>query len=59
METALLGVMYEVPSRTDIAKVIIEKECIESSAAPTLVPRTGDIPKRASRRDKSAEEKSA
>jgi ATP-dependent Clp protease ATP-binding subunit ClpX len=59
MESALLGVMYDVPSRTDIAKVIIEKECIESNAAPTLVPRTGDIPKRASRRDKSSEEKSA
>jgi ATP-dependent Clp protease ATP-binding subunit ClpX len=51
--------MYDVPSRTDIAKVIIEKACIESNAAPTLVPRTGDIPKRASRRDKSSEEKSA
>jgi ATP-dependent Clp protease ATP-binding subunit ClpX len=59
MEAALLGVMYDVPSRTDIAKVIIEKACIESNAAPTLVPRTGDIPKRASRREKSSEEKSA
>jgi len=59
MEAALLRVMYDVPSRTDIAKVIIEKACIESNAAPTLVLRTGDIPKRASRRDKSSEEKSA
>ena len=59
MEAALLGVMYDVPSRTDVAKVIIEKECIESNAAPTLVPRTGDIPKRASRREKPNEEKSA
>jgi len=52
-------VMYEIPSRTDIAKVIIEKACIESNAAPTLVARTGDIPKRASRREKPNEEKSA
>jgi ATP-dependent Clp protease ATP-binding subunit ClpX len=59
MEGALLGVMYEIPSRTDIAKVIIEKACIESNAAPTLVARTGDIPKRASRREKPNEEKSA
>jgi ATP-dependent Clp protease ATP-binding subunit ClpX len=59
MESALLGVMYEVPSRADIAKVIIEKECIESNAPATLVERTGDIPKRASRRDKGSEEKSA
>ena len=59
MEVSLLGVMYEVPSRADIAKVIIEKACIEDNVAPTLLPRTGDIPKRASRRDKSSEEKSA
>jgi ATP-dependent Clp protease ATP-binding subunit ClpX len=59
MESALLGVMYDVPSRTDIAKVVIEKECIESNAAPTLVPRTGDIPKRATRREKGSQEKSA
>lgn len=59
MESALLGVMYDVPSRADIAKVIIEKACIETHAAPTLIPRTGDIPKRASRREKTSEEKSA
>jgi ATP-dependent Clp protease ATP-binding subunit ClpX len=59
MESVLLAVMYEVPSRTDIAKVVIEKECIESNAPATLVERTGDLPKRASRREKSSEEKSA
>ena len=59
MESVLLAVMYDVPSRTDIAKVIITKECISENAAPTLVERTGDIPKRASRREKGAEEKSA
>jgi ATP-dependent Clp protease ATP-binding subunit ClpX len=51
--------MYDIPSRTDIAKVIIEKSCILDSAAPTLLPRTGDIAKRASRREKNTEEKSA
>jgi ATP-dependent Clp protease ATP-binding subunit ClpX len=59
MESVLLSVMYEVPSRTDISKVIIEKECIETNAPATLVERTGDLPKRASRRDKGSEEKSA
>jgi ATP-dependent Clp protease ATP-binding subunit ClpX len=59
MESVLLSVMYEVPSRTDIAKVIIEKDCIESNAPATLVERAGDLPKRSSRRDKSSEEKSA
>ena len=59
MESVLLTVMYDVPSRTDIAKVIITKECINENVAPTLVERTGDIPKRAARREKGAEEKSA
>ena len=59
MESVLLTVMYDVPSRTDIAKVIITKECIDESAGPTLVERTGDIPKRVSRREKGTEEKSA
>jgi ATP-dependent Clp protease ATP-binding subunit ClpX len=51
--------MYDIPSRTDIAKVTIERACITENAAPTLAPRTGDIPKRSSRREKSSEEKSA
>ena len=59
MESVLLTVMYDVPSRTDIAKVIITKECIDESSAPALIERTGDIPKRASRREKGSEEKSA
>jgi ATP-dependent Clp protease ATP-binding subunit ClpX len=59
MESVLLAVMYEVPSRADIGKVVIEKDCIESGAPARLVERTGDIPKRASRRDKASEEKSA
>ena len=59
MESVLLTVMYDVPSRSDIAKVIITKECINENAAPTLVERTGDIPKRAARREKGTEEKSA
>ncbi|MEJ6607891.1 MAG: ATP-dependent Clp protease ATP-binding subunit ClpX [Candidatus Planktophila sp.] len=59
MESVLLTVMYEVPSRSDIAKVIITKECIHENATPTVVERTGDIPKRAARREKGTEEKSA
>ena len=57
METVLLGVMYEVPSRTDIAKVIVTKECITDNAAPKLVE--GTRPKSASRSVKGSEEKSA
>ena len=59
MESVLLTVMYDVPSRSNIAKVIITKDCIDQGAAPTLVERTGDLPKRAFRREKGTEEKSA
>ncbi|CAB4787611.1 MAG: ATP-dependent Clp protease ATP-binding subunit ClpX [Actinobacteria bacterium] len=58
MESVLLGVMYDVPSRGDIAKVSVTKDCIQNGAEPTFVKRTGDIPKR-SRGAKGQEEKSA
>jgi ATP-dependent Clp protease ATP-binding subunit ClpX len=58
MESVLLGVMYDVPSRSDVAKVIVNKDCIENAAQPTFIKRTGDIPKR-SRAAKGQEEKSA
>ena len=57
MEGVLLGVMYDVPSREDVAKVIVTKECIEDGQSPTFVERTG--PKRAKRSEKGQEEKSA
>ena len=56
MESVLLTVMYDVPSRTDVEKVIITKKCIISGGAPTLINHTG--PKR-SRGQKGQEEKSA
>ncbi len=59
MESVLLAVMYEVPSRSDIAKVIVTPESITDGVSPTFVQRTGDIPKRAARGEKRAEEKSA
>jgi ATP-dependent Clp protease ATP-binding subunit ClpX len=59
MESVLLSVMYDVPSRTDVAKVIVTKECIADGTAPSFVTRTGDIPKRIARGQKGPEEKSA
>ena len=59
MESVLLAVMYEVPSRSDIAKVIVTAESITDGVTPTFVQRTGDIPKRAARGEKRSEEKSA
>jgi ATP-dependent Clp protease ATP-binding subunit ClpX len=58
MESVLLTVMYDVPSRNDVEKVTITKACIIDGGAPTLVLRTGDLPKRA-RGQKGQEEKSA
>jgi ATP-dependent Clp protease ATP-binding subunit ClpX len=59
MESVLLAVMYEVPSRSDIAKVVVTAESITEGVTPTFVQRTGDIPKRAARGEKRSEEKSA
>nr|MBA3410497.1 ATP-dependent Clp protease ATP-binding subunit ClpX [Geodermatophilaceae bacterium] len=51
MEEVLLSVMYEVPSRTDVATVRITREVVLDHVNPTIVPRTA--PKR-ERREKSA-----
>lgn len=59
MESVLLAVMYEVPSRSDIAKVIVTAESIKDGAKPTFIQRTGDIAKRAARAEKRSDEKSA
>ena len=59
MESVLLAVMYEVPSRSDIAKVVVTAESIKDGVTPTFIQRTGDIPKRAARGEKRSEEKSA
>ncbi len=58
LESTLLNVMYDVPSHSDIAKVILTNECITDGVPPTFIKRTGDIPKR-SRGLKGQEEKSA
>jgi ATP-dependent Clp protease ATP-binding subunit ClpX len=58
MESVLLSVMYDVPSRSDIAKVLVTRECIETGVQPEFIMHTGDIPKRA-RSQKGQEEKSA
>jgi len=39
LEEVLLNVMYDVPSRTDIAKVMISGEVVRDSVNPTLIPR--------------------
>jgi ATP-dependent Clp protease ATP-binding subunit ClpX len=39
LEEVLLNVMYEVPSREDVAKVVITNEVVREKVNPTLVPR--------------------
>jgi ATP-dependent Clp protease ATP-binding subunit ClpX len=51
MEEVLLSVMYEVPSRKDVARVVVNRDVVLEHVNPTLVPR--EAPKR-ERRDKSA-----
>jgi ATP-dependent Clp protease ATP-binding subunit ClpX len=51
MEEVLLPVMYDIPSRTDVAKVVITEQTVRENVNPTIVPRQ---PNRRERRDKSA-----
>ncbi len=40
IETAMLDVMFEIPSKTNVKECIIEEECITAKKRPTLVYRT-------------------
>ncbi len=51
MEEVLLPVMYDIPSRDDVAKVVVTKETVEDNVLPTIVPRKAQRPER---RDKTA-----
>jgi ATP-dependent Clp protease ATP-binding subunit ClpX len=53
MEEVLLSIMYEVPSREDVARVVITAETVRDRVYPTLIPRDS-LPKPAVRREKSA-----
>ncbi len=39
LEEVLLNVMYDVPSREDVAKVVVTGEVVSDNVNPTLVPR--------------------
>jgi ATP-dependent Clp protease ATP-binding subunit ClpX len=53
LEEVLLSVMYDVPSRKDVAKVVINADVVLEHVNPTLVPRDAQPAKR-ERREKSA-----
>ena len=40
LEEVLLEVMYDLPSRSDIGKCVIDRSVVLERVAPTLVPRT-------------------
>ncbi|MER8070994.1 ATP-dependent Clp protease ATP-binding subunit ClpX [Streptomyces sp. NPDC094034] len=53
LEEVLLNVMYEVPSRDDVARVVVDRDTVLDNVNPTLVPR--EKPGRGrERRDRSA-----
>jgi len=39
LEEVLLPVMYDVPGRDDIERVVVDRDAVESNVNPTLVPR--------------------
>ncbi|WP_149361461.1 ATP-dependent Clp protease ATP-binding subunit ClpX [Lolliginicoccus suaedae] len=51
MEEVLLPVMYDIPSRDDVAKVVVTGATVRENVNPTIVPRRAEDPER---RDKSA-----
>ncbi len=51
MEEVLLPVMYDIPSRDDVAKVVITEQTVRENVNPTIVTRQ---PSRRERREKSA-----
>jgi ATP-dependent Clp protease ATP-binding subunit ClpX len=42
LEEVLLNVMYEVPSRDDVARVVVNRDTVLDNVNPTLVPREHD-----------------
>jgi ATP-dependent Clp protease ATP-binding subunit ClpX len=54
MEEVLLNVMYDVPSRKDVGRVVITGEVVRDNVNPTLLPREVTPPVRRSRQEKSA-----
>jgi len=52
MEEVLLNVMYELPSREDVTKCLVDRDVVLSGVNPTLVPRRA--PSKRERRERTA-----
>ena len=46
MEEVLLPVMFDLPSRDDVASVVITEDVVSQKAAPTIIPH--DVKRRKS-----------
>src|SRR4249920_2211220 len=51
MEEVLLNVMYELPSREDVTKCLVDRDVVLTGVNPTLVPREVPTTKRGSKRE--------
>jgi ATP-dependent Clp protease ATP-binding subunit ClpX len=54
MEEVLLNVMYELPSREDVTKCLVDENVVLSGVNPTLVPRETTSKKRGERQERTA-----
>jgi len=55
VEEALLEVMYDIPERTDVKKVVITAETIEHGQPPMLVTETEEVEPRRRAKERQAE----
>jgi ATP-dependent Clp protease ATP-binding subunit ClpX len=53
LEEVLLNIMYEIPSRKDVGRVVITRDTVLDNVNPTLVPRD-QLSRKRQRREKSA-----
>jgi ATP-dependent Clp protease ATP-binding subunit ClpX len=54
MEEVLLNVMYELPSRKDVTKCLVDRDVVLSGVNPTLVPRSAEPSTKRAPRERSA-----
>jgi ATP-dependent Clp protease ATP-binding subunit ClpX len=54
MEEVLLNVMYELPSREDVTKCLVDKDVVLTGVNPTLVPHEKPSKKRTDRQERTA-----
>lgn len=54
MEEMMLDVMYEIPSRKDIAKCVVSKDVVDKKAKPTIVYKDSGEDKQEGEKEKTA-----